>query len=747
MPLTTVPQFVETLRELGILTEAQWQQLEPKLAGHSDLRTLGRELITLGWLSPYQVNRLVQSRGAELVLGHYVLIEQLGEGGMGTVFKARHRILNRLAALKIIRKEMLADADAVKRFRREMEAVARLRHPNVVLAYDADHVQGQHFLAMELVDGINLAAMVKKQGPLAIENACDFLRQAALGLQHAHEHGLVHRDIKPSNLLFSSKEGLIKVLDLGLARLHQEDGQAITAITQAGIVMGTPDFMAPEQATNPHQVDIRADIYSLGATLFFLLTGKPPFPGGTLEQKLSWHLHAQPPILEKVRPDAPPGLTAVALRMLAKKPDDRYATPAEVALALEPFCSNANALAARTVSMPGAAQAAPCGPSTTSLPDAPTRNPSITNPGTEPLTLPSALPVRRGVRKPLVLGALAALGLSALTVLLVVLLPGPDVNAPLAKKDEEPPPTKDKDKEADKDKKDKIEKKPPALLVEAAPRVFFHLGPNKQPGFWILGEQEKKIPLTYDLWGLKPQRSTTNTLAAIGNRIVEFGDLRDGKWELAEEKLPSAGDWPRIGTRSVWTCEKLRITQVVEVIPSRNTLTRDDKPHHLLDTCLVQYRLENLDTKPLKLGLRCYLDVMISENDRPFFLNAAGDILSDPYDAAAPEKIPAAWKALEWKNAFQPGWTAFLTLKLGAPHEWPTRVCLASEADIRIWEVPLREPASGKKSIDSAVVIYWDSRDVGPGSYRTVAYSYGLGVPRELDPGVETEVQQLLAGR
>jgi serine/threonine protein kinase len=222
-------------------------------------------LLHRGWLTAYQANLLLQGRGSELVLGSYLLQERLGEGGMGAVFKALHRTLGREVALKVIRKERLANPHAVKRFRREVRAAAQLTHPTIVLAFDADQVGSNHFLVMEYVKGSDLSQRVKRHGPLPIDQGCDCIRQAALGLQHAYEKGLIHRDIKPANLLLTP-QGEVKVLDMGLARLASdpEATQASSTLTQEGVVMGTPDYLAPEQALGSPEVDIRADLYALG---------------------------------------------------------------------------------------------------------------------------------------------------------------------------------------------------------------------------------------------------------------------------------------------------------------------------------------------------------------------------------------------------------------------------------------------------------------------------------------------------
>lgn len=276
-------------------------------------------------------------------VGNYELIEELGRGGMGTVYKALHVNLKRLVALKVLPAEKMQDRRAVARFRREMEAVGKLVHPNIVLAHDAGEADGQHFLVMEFVEGLDLAQIADRRGPLAVADACELVRQAAMGLEHAHQHGLVHRDIKPSNLILSA-HGQTKILDLGLALL--DAGQPTESdLTGDCQMMGTTDYMAPEQAGDSHAVDIRADIYSLGCTLYKLLVGRAPFSGpqyNSTLKKLMAHAQTRVTPVHEARPDVPLALSAVVERMMAKSAGDRFAAPREVAAALAPFAAGAN---------------------------------------------------------------------------------------------------------------------------------------------------------------------------------------------------------------------------------------------------------------------------------------------------------------------------------------------------------------------------------------------------------------------
>ena len=271
----------------------------------------------------------------------YKILGLVGQGGMGAVYKAEHRLMERLVALKVISRSFTANPQAVERFRREVKAAAKLSHANIVTAHDAEQAGDLHFLVMEFVEGVSLDRLVAKQGVPTVPQACGLIRQAALGLQHAHEKGMVHRDIKPANLMVT-RRGQIKILDFGLARLAREmaspETQAMTAdaadsgnATTAGMILGTPDYIAPEQAADSRQADIRADIYSLGCTFYFLLTGQPPFPKGTVMQKLASHMHTAPASVAQRRPEIPAEVAAIVERMMRKNPADRYQTPGEVA--------------------------------------------------------------------------------------------------------------------------------------------------------------------------------------------------------------------------------------------------------------------------------------------------------------------------------------------------------------------------------------------------------------------------------
>ena len=254
---------------------------------------------------------------------------------MGIVYRARQLADGRIVAVKVIRKDRLVHEEAVRRFRREAQAAARLDHPNIVRLFDSDRAGDTHYIVMEYVNGITLERHVEQQGPLTIPQACDFIRQAALGLQHAHEQALVHRDIKPSNLMVTPANYQVKLLDMGVARVLQIGGQtpgeSLSTLTQGGSVIGTADYIAPEQLEDPHGADIRADLYSLGCTFYFILTGQVPFPGGSLISKLDKQRWEAPTPLPTLRGDITPAVARVVQKLMAKKPAERFQTPGELA--------------------------------------------------------------------------------------------------------------------------------------------------------------------------------------------------------------------------------------------------------------------------------------------------------------------------------------------------------------------------------------------------------------------------------
>ncbi len=339
--------FLANVRLSGLVAEGRMTPVLATLPGNAPGQTVARALVGAGLLTRFQAERLLSGRVHGFLLGQYRILDQLGRGGMGRVYKAEHRTMGRIVALKVFAPNVLATDRALELFQREVRAIAQLGHPNIVTAYDANEENGRHYLVLEYVDGPNLDQLVRKQGPLPVGQACDYIRQAANGLQCAHIAGMVHRDLKPANILVQWRgpqdgtPGLVKISDFGLARLQAptagDTSHPGTILTKENTVMGTPDYLSPEQARSLHRTDIRSDLYSLGCTFYFLLTGRVPFPGGGPVDKLIRHSSEMPAPLSDFRSDVPPAVAAIVARLMAKDPADRYQTPAELAAALEPF--------------------------------------------------------------------------------------------------------------------------------------------------------------------------------------------------------------------------------------------------------------------------------------------------------------------------------------------------------------------------------------------------------------------------
>lgn len=349
-------QFVRTLVESRLMTQAEIDAFRSSLPEGEQPKTgedLAKALYRHHKLTRFQTQAVFQGRTKGLVLGNYVVLDKVGKGGMGHVYKAQHQRMKREVALKVLPSQVSRQKEAVERFHREVVAAARLAHPNIVTAHDADEDDGVHFLVMELVEGLDLSKLVRSKGTLSAAKAIDYITQTASGLQYAHEQGVVHRDIKPSNLLLD-KSGTVKILDMGLARFERElnESTAAESLTQSGQVMGTLDYMAPEQAMDTHHADARADVYSLGCTLFFLLTGQPVFTGDTMATKIVAHREYPVPSIKSQRGDVSEQLDQVFQKMLAKQPEQRHASMAEVIADLE-SCRGAEQELAETMSFQG----------------------------------------------------------------------------------------------------------------------------------------------------------------------------------------------------------------------------------------------------------------------------------------------------------------------------------------------------------------------------------------------------------
>ncbi len=335
----SLDEFTSCITSAGLMTAEQLSSFQSGLSEPVDATELARQSIKKQRLTMYQADAICEGKTDGLVYGDYVILDRIGAGGMGQVFKARHRRMKRVVALKILPAEAVASPNAVERFEREVEAAARLLHPNIVTAFDAGEANGVHYLVMECVDGSDLSSLVKENGPVSVAKTVDYIKQAATGLAFAHGKGVVHRDIKPANLLLDG-EGTVKILDMGLARLEQPtngNGAAITQaeLTQDGSVLGTVDYMSPEQALDTKNADARADIYSLGCTLYYRLTGSPVFVGNTLMARMLAHREADIPSLAETRPEVPEELDAVFKKMVAKEREDRYQTGTKLLTDLE----------------------------------------------------------------------------------------------------------------------------------------------------------------------------------------------------------------------------------------------------------------------------------------------------------------------------------------------------------------------------------------------------------------------------
>ncbi len=373
MPIETVDDLLNIIQRVGLFGPDQLEEVAQQVVPHySDAISLADFLIEMDWLTEFQVQTLFDGNPSDLVLGPYQLLSRLGEGGVSTVFKAWDSERGRVVALKVLRQDVISTREAIRQFNRELQAVTRLSHPNIIKTHDAAQLDNLHYFAMEFVEGTDLLKFVDQSGPLPVDQACDYIRQVAQGLQHAHQLGLVHRDIKPANLFLINPpvqgkqlapgmtpprrgpDPVVKILDWGLARIKPAEGESLDLHayyleSEKGQLIGTADYVAPEQARDPSLVDTRADIYSLGCTFYYLLTGNPPFPGKTLMQKLMMHQEAEPPSVLEVRPDVPPELDGILSKMMAKNVEDRFQIPLLVVAALRHFCPGAFAVSGSVI--------------------------------------------------------------------------------------------------------------------------------------------------------------------------------------------------------------------------------------------------------------------------------------------------------------------------------------------------------------------------------------------------------------
>ena len=336
---TSTPDFLQLVRKSGQIAFAR---LDDYLEANPDLvrvspRRLAVKLIRAGVMTIFQAEQFLLGKHKGFRLGVYRILDRLGAGGAGLVYLAEHEVLQKRFAIKVLPQSCADDPVVIERFRREARAAAVLDHPNVVQIYDFREEDGLNYIVMEYIEGPTLQQLLHRRKRLAVATACEYARQAALGLQHAHGLGLVHRDVKPGNLMVDAT-GTIKVLDLGLARYEPDalaEEESLTKKVNSNQVLGTADYLSPEQALSLDDVDGRADVYSLGATLYALLVGHPPFPEGSIAKKLMMHQATMPMPVHSLRPEVPVDLSGFIAKMLAKKPYDRISSAGEVALALE----------------------------------------------------------------------------------------------------------------------------------------------------------------------------------------------------------------------------------------------------------------------------------------------------------------------------------------------------------------------------------------------------------------------------
>ncbi len=333
-------ELLALIRKSGMVEES-------RLVGWLSRRSVGRgvpgdpreaadAMIQDGILTNFQAEQFLLGKWRGFTIGKFKLLERVGVGGMGQVFLCEHMFMKRRLAVKVLPPAKAEHPAALGRFYREARAAGTLEHPNIVRTHDIDQDGNLHFIVMEYVDGSNLLEIVKKFGPMEIGRALSYTQQIAKGLDYAFKSGIIHRDIKPGNVLID-RRGTARILDMGLARFFMDQTDNLTVKYDDKIVLGTADYVAPEQVANSHSVDVRADIYALGATLYFLLAGHPPFPTGTVSQKLIWHRTKEPTPIRQVRPEVSEELETILIRMMAKDPYKRYQTPAEVLSAVAPL--------------------------------------------------------------------------------------------------------------------------------------------------------------------------------------------------------------------------------------------------------------------------------------------------------------------------------------------------------------------------------------------------------------------------
>jgi serine/threonine protein kinase len=345
----SLEELLHLIRSSGVVEEDSLDSyLDRREASHDlapDRRAVLEDMVREGLLTHFQAEQFLQGKISGFTIGPFRILERIGVGGMGHVYLCEGPAQPRRVAVKVLPPAKADQPAALGRFYREARAAACLDHPNIVRTHEINQDGNLHYIVMDYFEGSNLLDIVKKFGPLDIGRAVSYALQVARGLDHAFRNGIVHRDIKPGNILID-RHGVARVLDMGLARFYKDHTDLLTLKYDDRVVLGTADYVAPEQVANSHGVDIRADIYALGATLYFLLAGQPPFPIGTVSQKLLWHRTKEPAPVEQVRPEVPRDLAALVALMMSKDPQERFQTPAQVVAELEPWLPASVALPA-----------------------------------------------------------------------------------------------------------------------------------------------------------------------------------------------------------------------------------------------------------------------------------------------------------------------------------------------------------------------------------------------------------------
>jgi serine/threonine protein kinase len=564
MPVpSTSEEFIELIRKSGVLEEHYLDGYIKRLRSAGALPAEPTKLASLmfrdGILTHFQAENFLQGRWRRFTIGKYKVLERIATGGMASVYLCEHKFMRRRAAVKVLPATRASDPASLERFYREARAVAALDHPNIVRAYDVDQDDQLNFLVMEYVDGSSLQEIVKKSGPLDPVRAAHYISQAALGLQHAFEvASLVHRDIKPGNLIVD-RNGTVKVLDMGLARFFNDEDDLLTRQHDES-VLGTADYLAPEQVLDSHDVDIRADIYGLGATFYYCMTGKTPFGEGTIAQKLIWHQTRQPKPIRSIRKEVPEELAAIVDKMMAKERDQRYPTPIEVVEALAKWTQGsigppaesempALSLAARGGARsdsnsgprpsPRAKPASPPprpewqgpespGPGTPT--DSPSKETSLVSPGSSP-----TLPVDRPAESPPPVAPLITAGDEFRFTVKV---------APTINEEDDSLPWQNLTA-AIKDVKATADKSPSAPIkrkaIETPPKRPLSLRPQT---LWIGGVAIGILTLTAMIWGLIAANSSTppkkTASASEGSRLVVSRSSLDGVFPNLRQALKKA---------------------------------------------------------------------------------------------------------------------------------------------------------------------------------------------------------------